>query len=120
MTGVQTCALPISFGPMNSSSRDLKDKFGRDDMKLFNLFGKKTDAPPQKTEDDEDELEIYSGMRVEVTAMDGRMLFVAKLMGLHGSQAELHQYSEAAFSQETLRTSCRKRPFIPVWTLFTI
>ncbi len=69
-------------------------------MKLFNLFGRKTDAPPQKIEDAEDELEIYSGMRVEVTAMDGRMLFVAKLMGLHGNQAELHQYSEAAFSQE--------------------
>ena len=32
--------------------------------------------------------------------MDGRMLFVAKLMGLHGEQAELHQYSEATISQE--------------------
>ena len=69
-------------------------------MKLFKLFEKKPDTQPRKIEDDEDELEIYSGMRVEVTAMDGRMLFVAKLMGLHGSQAELHQYSEAAFSQE--------------------
>ena len=45
-------------------------------------------------------MEIYSGMRVEVTAFDGRMLFVAKLMGPHGNQAELHQYSEAAISQE--------------------
>lgn len=69
-------------------------------MKLFNLFGRKTDAPPQEAENNEDELEIYSGMRVETTAVDGRMLFVAKLMGLHGSQAELHQYSEAAISQE--------------------
>ncbi len=70
-------------------------------MKLFNLFGKKTDAPPQelKKENDEDELEIYSGMRVEVTAFDGRILFVAKLMSLHGNQAELHQYLEAAISQ---------------------
>ncbi len=68
-------------------------------MRLFNLFGRKTDAPPQKAEHDEDELEIYSGMRVEVTAFDGRMLFVAKLMGLHGDQAELHQYSEATISQ---------------------
>ena len=40
------------------------------------------------------------GERVEVTDMDGRMLFVAKLMGLHGEQAELHQYSEATISQE--------------------
>ena len=59
-------------------------------MILFNLFGKKTDAPPQEIEHDGDELEIYSGMRVEV----------AKLMGLHGNQAELHQYSEAAISEE--------------------
>ena len=70
-------------------------------MKLFNLFGRKTDAPPQelKKEDDEDKLEIYSGMRVEVTAFNGRILFVAKLMGLHGDQAELHQYLEAMISQ---------------------
>ena len=71
-------------------------------MKLFGLFGKKTDAQPQKSEKeyDEDELEIYSGMRVEVTNLDGRFLFVAKLMGLHGNQAELHQYSETTISQE--------------------
>ena len=69
-------------------------------MKLLNLFGRKTDTPPPEIENDEDELEIYSGMRVEVTAFDGRMLFVAKLMGLHGNQAELHQYSEAAISRE--------------------
>lgn len=71
-------------------------------MKLFNLFGKKADVSSQKMEEanDEEDLEIYSGMRVEVTAFDGRILFVAKLMGLHGNQAELHQYSEAAISQE--------------------
>lgn len=70
-------------------------------MKLLDLFGRKADAPSQenKPENDGDELEIYSGMRVEVTAFDGRMLFIAKLMGLHGSQAELHQYLEAAISQ---------------------
>ena len=69
-------------------------------MKLLNLFGRKTDTPPPEAENDEGELEIYSGMRVEVTAFDGRMLYVAKLMGLHGNQAELHQYSEAAISRE--------------------
>ena len=65
-------------------------------MKLFNWFGKKT--PPQETEttNDGEALEIYSGMRVEVTDLTGQMLFVAKLMGLHGNQAELHQYSESA------------------------
>lgn len=69
-------------------------------MRLFNLLGRKTEIPPQETEkeDEEDALEIYSGMRVEVTALDGRILFVAKLMGLHGNRAELHQYSEASIS----------------------
>lgn len=69
-------------------------------MKLLSLFGRKAGAPPQDTKKtEEDELEIYSGMRVEVTAFDGRILFVAKLMGPHGNQAELHQYLEAAISQ---------------------
>ena len=70
-------------------------------MKFFNLFGRKTGAPSQEIEKEngENELEVYSGMRVEVTASDGRILFVAKLMGLHGNQAELHQYSEATISQ---------------------
>lgn len=70
-------------------------------MNLLNLFGRKADAPPQESERDAggDELEIYSGMRVEVTAFDGRILFVAKLMGLRGNQAELHQYLEAAISR---------------------
>lgn len=70
-------------------------------MKLFNLFGRKTAEPPQEAKkgDEEEELQIYSGMRVEVTAFDGRLLFVAKLMGLHGNQAELHQYLDAAISQ---------------------
>ena len=42
-------------------------------MKLFNLFGKKADVSSQKMEEanDEEDLEIYSGMRVEVTAFDG-------------------------------------------------
>ena len=68
-------------------------------MKLFTWFGKKADAPPQRAGGGEDALDVYSGMRVEVTASDGRTLFVAKLLGLHGSQAELHQYSESAIPQ---------------------
>lgn len=70
-------------------------------MKLFNLFRKKADPQPKESEkiNDEEELEIYSGMRVEVSSLEGRMLFVAKLLGLHGNQAELHQYSQAAISQ---------------------
>lgn len=70
-------------------------------MGLFSWLGRKAEMPPEKIEktDDGAELEIYSGMRVEVTAMDGRILFVAKLLGLHGDQAELHQYSEAMLAQ---------------------
>lgn len=70
-------------------------------MRLLDLFRKKADEPLGKAEKaaDTEELEVYSGMRVEVTAFDGRILFVAKLLGLHGNQAELHQYSESAVSQ---------------------
>ena len=69
-------------------------------MRLFDLFWKKTDVLPEGVEEETDgeDLELYSGMRVEVTSFQGRMLFVAKLMGLHGDRAELHQYSEAAVS----------------------
>lgn len=69
-------------------------------MNLFNLFGRKTEAPPPPIEKagEAEELDIYSGMRVEVTSPDGRLLFVAKLMGLHGNQAELHPYSETNIS----------------------
>lgn len=70
-------------------------------MKLFDFFGKKADKPLPETEktNDGEELEAYSGMRVEVTDFDGRMLFVAKLLGLRENQGELHQYSETSISQ---------------------
>lgn len=65
-------------------------------MSLLDLFKKKAPEPPQKAEkpDDGGEMEIYSGMRVEVTDTKDIFLFVAKLLGLRGDQAELHQYSE--------------------------
>ncbi len=66
-------------------------------MGIFNLFGKRAkEQPPQEKEraEDTEELDIYSGMRVEVTTQEGRLLFVAKLLGLHADKAELHQYSE--------------------------
>ena len=50
-------------------------------MNLLKLFGKRTEEPV-KEEEPEEELDVYSGMRVEVTDADGRMLFVAKLLGL--------------------------------------
>lgn len=70
-------------------------------MGIFNLFGKRTkEQPPQKNDraGEAEELDIYSGIRVEVTTPEGRLLFVAKLLGLHGDKAELHQYSEAEIS----------------------
>ena len=65
-------------------------------MGLFNLWGKRTKEVPSHEEsraNAEESLDIYSGMRVEVTTDAGQILFVAKLLGLHGKKAELHQYS---------------------------
>lgn len=81
-------------------------------MKLSDLFRRKTKEPlPSKTEaaNDAEDLELYSGMRVEVTTFDGRLLFVAKLLGLQGNTAELHQYSEAEIPQkdEPIRVKIR-------------
>ena len=72
-------------------------------MKLFNLFGRKEkETPPQESGEANDgqELDIYSGMRVEVTNFDGGILFVAKLLRLRGDKAELHQYSETSLPGE--------------------
>ena len=72
-------------------------------MRLFNLFGKKNEKQPPKESGQNnaaEEREIYSGMRVEVTDQSDNMLFVAKLQGLRGDQAELHQYSESAIDRE--------------------
>lgn len=72
-------------------------------MGLFDLFGRKAKAQPSQERDqadDAEELEIYSGMRVEVTTPEGTLLFVAKLLGLHGKKAELHQYSGTDLPQE--------------------
>lgn len=62
-------------------------------MEWFKLFRKKEAQAAPAPADEEGGLEIYSGMRVEVTDPAGQMLFVAKLMSLHGTEAELHQYS---------------------------
>ena len=72
-------------------------------MGLFDLFGKKGKEQPStesREEPKEEDLEIYSGMRVEVTTDAGQILFVAKIQGLHGKQAELHQYSESELVQD--------------------
>lgn len=63
-------------------------------MGLFDRFKKQKTVEAKKSgaAREEEELEIYSGMRVEVTAFDGRLLFVAKLMSPRGNRAELYQY----------------------------
>ena len=81
-------------------------------MSLLNLFGKKAkEQPPQETKEANgtEKHEIYSGMWVEVTTDNGQILFVAKLMGVHGSKAELHQYSETELpvSEEPLHVRIR-------------
>ena len=72
-------------------------------MGLFGLFGKKTGraeaAPPEK-EEEAFFLEDYAGMQAEVTDADGRLLFVAKLLGPEENHGDLHQLSEASISRE--------------------
>ncbi len=43
--------------------------------------------------------ELYTGMRVEVTTFDGRMLFIAKLMCIRQDTAQLHEYIESTDPQ---------------------
>ncbi|MBD5169213.1 MAG: PilZ domain-containing protein [Oscillibacter sp.] len=66
---------------------------------LFDLFKKKKNVAVQEEKPD---LSIYTGMRVEVTTLEGDLLFVAKLKNLREDTAELEQYSETEISiQET-------------------
>ena len=72
-------------------------------MSFFNLFGGKAKEQSFKEDrelNEEKELGAYSGMRVEVTTLEERLLFVAKLMNLREGKGELHQYSEANISKE--------------------
>lgn len=83
-------------------------------MSLLELFRKRAkERPPQEDKDTNgtEELDIYSGMRVEVTTDAGQILFVAKLMGLHGDKAELHQYSEAAIVKDVETIHARIRGY---------
>lgn len=55
-------------------------------MSLFDLFRKKSEKNIK-------ELEIYAGMQVIVKALDGKMLFFAKLQELQEHAAVLYEYS---------------------------
>ena len=71
-------------------------------MGVFDLFRKKPQAETESAQEkpEEDEGEVYSGMRVEITDRSGNMLFMARVSDLDGSLAYLHQYSEAAIAWE--------------------
>lgn len=79
-------------------------------MGLFSLFGRKnkktkTDKYSEADEHlDGDGLEEYSGMRMEITTPEGQVLFIAKLMNIRGTTAELYQYSKADLSSEPQET----------------
>lgn len=81
-------------------------------MGLFDLF--KRGAKKQEAENppDKPEVEIHSGMRVEVTTHEGQLLFVAKLMYPRGSTAELHQYSETSVPEESEPMPVRIRSYL--------
>jgi len=83
-------------------------------VSLLELFRKRAkERPPQEDKDTNgtEELDIYSGMRVEVTTAAGQILFVAKLMGLHGKKAELHQYSECEIVKDVETIHARIRGY---------
>lgn len=62
-------------------------------MGLFDRF-KKKEPPPKEELQEEEETRIYSGMRVEVTTLENRLLFDGKLMSPWNGQAELYQFSQ--------------------------
>ena len=69
-------------------------------MAIFDLFRKKT-AGAAPAAPVEEEPEIYSGMRVEVTTRDGRLLFTARMVSPRDGAAELYQFSESPLPPDT-------------------
>ena len=71
-------------------------------MGLFDLFKNKAkvEVPEEVEETQEQEgIEVYSGIRVEVTTFEDQLLFTAKLMDLKGDTGELYQYFETGTLQ---------------------
>ena len=64
------------------------------------MFRKKADRETAAAAPVEEEPEVYSGMRVEVTTRDGRLLFTARLVSPRDGTAELYQFSESAIPLE--------------------
>lgn len=70
-------------------------------MGLFGLFGKKTRAEAAPAEPEPAYLEDYAGMQAEVTDLEGRPLFTAKLLGVEEDHGNLHLLGDAAFYRDT-------------------
>lgn len=68
-------------------------------MGLFGLFGKKAAKTPP-TEPEGPFLEDYAGMQAEVTDLEGRLLFTAKLLGVEEDHGNLHLLSDASVPGE--------------------
>lgn len=60
------------------------------------------------------ELEIYSGMRVLVENLEGNLLFIATLKDPQMQTAELYQYSEMEFLQDTAAEAFPDAAPVPV------
>ena len=83
-------------------------------MNLFHLFGKSAKKEPAQAPEKELTLEArgaYSGMRVEIMDEKKQLIFIAKLMSLHGNSAKLHQYSESEFLFEEEEMKIRIRGY---------
>ena len=82
-------------------------------MSLLDLFRKKEnkESVQDGVEEEYEEPEIYSGMRVEVTSMEGRPLFAGKLMSPMRGQAELYQYTEGEVPESEEPLGVRIRGF---------
>lgn len=68
-------------------------------MGLFGLFGKtvkQTEEAAAAERARREDLEVYSGMRVEVTSEDGRMFLAARLLALRGDRAQLKLSTEGS------------------------
>ncbi|MCI8423046.1 MAG: PilZ domain-containing protein [Lawsonibacter sp.] len=69
-------------------------------MGFLDFFRKPAKTEPvNAAEQDSAEDTVYSGMRVEVTTLEGKMLFAGKLANLRDGTAELYQYIEGELPQ---------------------
>ncbi len=67
-------------------------------MALWDIFKKKTPAPPPK--DDGPHLEDYADLRVEVTSqIDNSLLFSARIDSVQGDEAELYQSTDSSLPE---------------------